>query len=68
MSVARHTRRIAAAILASGVIIGVAAVPAVADGHRAPHRSSVVIGEVQYKGRGHDDHSNRSLNAEWVEV
>ncbi|MEU2166062.1 lamin tail domain-containing protein, partial [Streptomyces sp. NPDC019208] len=31
-------------------------------------RSTVVIGQVQYDSPGRDDHSNRSLNAEWVEV
>ncbi|MFC8130780.1 lamin tail domain-containing protein [Streptomyces sp. NPDC057302] len=68
MSAARDIRRIAAAILASGVVLGAGALPAAADGHGGRDRSAVVIGDVQYDSPGRDDHSNRSLNAEWVEV
>ncbi|MER5933528.1 lamin tail domain-containing protein [Streptomyces sp. NPDC002054] len=77
MSVSRTTRRVLAAFLAAGTLVGVAALPATADDdhrrdHRGDHRgprSSVVIGDVQYDspGRG-DDRSNRALNGEWVEV
>ncbi|MER5258096.1 MULTISPECIES: lamin tail domain-containing protein [unclassified Streptomyces] len=69
MSAARDIRRIAAALLASGVVLGAGALPAAAaDGDGGRHRSSVVIGKVQYNSPGHDDGSNRSRNAEWVEV
>ncbi|MFJ8197132.1 lamin tail domain-containing protein [Streptomyces sp. NPDC096152] len=43
------------------------AVPASAADHRAS-RSAVEISRVQYDSRGREDRSNRSLNAEWVEV
>ncbi|MGW7271960.1 lamin tail domain-containing protein [Streptomyces sp. NPDC054864] len=68
MSTARDIRRIAATILASGVILGAGALPAVADGHGERHRSAVVIGKIQYNSPGPDNHSNRSLNGEWVVV
>ncbi|QES51760.1 hypothetical protein DEJ50_31805 [Streptomyces venezuelae] len=80
MSVSRTTRRVLAAFLAAGTVIGAAALPAAADGdHRRDHRgakSSIVIGDVQHdssgrdNGRGDrgDNRSNRALNAEWVEV
>ncbi|WP_369382026.1 lamin tail domain-containing protein [Streptomyces sp. cg36] len=70
MSASRTSRRIFASVLAAGTLLGAAALPAAAaDGHhgRAPH-SDVVIGKVQYNSPGRDDRSNRSLNAEWVEV
>ncbi|MGW7067017.1 lamin tail domain-containing protein [Streptomyces sp. NPDC054855] len=68
MTATRDLRRIAVAILASGVVLGAGALPAAADGHGERHRSAVVIGKVQYDSPGHDNHSNRSLNSEWVEV
>ncbi|MGW7262902.1 lamin tail domain-containing protein [Streptomyces sp. NPDC054842] len=62
----RSTRRIAAAVLAAGAALGAAAVPATADhGHQ---RARVVISGVQYDSPGHDNHSNRSLNKEWVDI
>ncbi|MEN8651986.1 lamin tail domain-containing protein [Streptomyces sp. 21So2-11] len=71
MSASRNARRIAAAVLAAGAVIGAAALPASAD-HRDRDwdrdRSAVVIGDVQYDSPGHDDQSNRSLNNEWIEV
>ncbi|MCZ7456363.1 lamin tail domain-containing protein [Streptomyces sp. WMMC940] len=106
MSASRNVRRLVAAALASGAIVGAMAVPASADnghdrrdgrdrhaGHSRHHddrnrfdrdrfdgdrfggdrfgrdrRSSVVIGQVQHNGPRRDFRSNRSLNAEWVEV
>ncbi|MFD9357125.1 lamin tail domain-containing protein [Streptomyces sp. NPDC060031] len=71
MSASRNTRRIVAAVAASVALVGAAALPAVADGHHRDgnsRRSSIVIGKVQYDSPGRDDRSNRSLNAEWVEV
>ncbi|MGW7411765.1 lamin tail domain-containing protein, partial [Streptomyces sp. NPDC054863] len=78
MSAARSrlTRRVAAATLAAGAVIGVTALPATAaapaaapaaQAAKAP-RPSIVIGQVQYNSPGYDDGSNRSLNGEWVEV
>ncbi|MEU5432241.1 lamin tail domain-containing protein [Streptomyces sp. NPDC020719] len=69
MSVSRTSRRIIATLVASGTLVGAAALPAVAAGpHRHASRSAVVIGKVQYNSPGRDDRSNRSLNGEWVEV
>lgn len=68
MSASLTTRRTLAAVLAVGALIGAAAVPAAADDHRNDHRgarSTLVIGDVENAGRGHD---NRALNSEWVEV
>ncbi|WP_434599606.1 lamin tail domain-containing protein [Streptomyces sp. A5-4] len=66
MSASRNARRIAAAVLAVGAVIGAAALPASADG--PGDRSAVVIGHVQYDSPGHDNGSNRSLNNEWIVV
>lgn len=111
MSASRNVRRLVAAALASGAIVGAMAVPASADnghdrrdgrdrhaGHSRHHddrnrfdrdrfdgdrsgrdrfggdrfgrdrRSPVVIGQVQHNSPRRDFRSNRSLNAEWVEV
>ncbi|MGX1885682.1 lamin tail domain-containing protein [Streptomyces sp. NPDC055287] len=71
MSASRNARRIAAAVLAAGAVIGAAALPASADSgydRDRARRSAVVIGDVQYDSPGYDNRSNRSLNAEWVEV
>lgn len=71
MSASLATRRVVATFLAAGALVGAAALPAAADGHRRDHRapqSSIVIGEVQYTGPGRSDRSARALNGEWVEV
>lgn len=60
--------RIAATLLASGALLGAAALPATAADYPHAPRSSVVIGQVQYDSPGWDNGSNRSLNSEWVEV
>ncbi|MET9395338.1 lamin tail domain-containing protein [Streptomyces sp. NPDC006624] len=60
-------RRLAAATLAAGALVSVTALPAAAD-HGHPARFKVEITAVQYDSPGRDDHSNRSLNREWVEI
>ncbi len=69
MSASLATRRVVAAFLAAGALVGAAALPATADDHRRDHRapSSIVISDVQYGG-GSRDRSARALNREWVEV
>ncbi|MEV0413447.1 lamin tail domain-containing protein [Streptomyces sp. NPDC050448] len=71
MSASLATRRVVAALLATGALVGAAAFPAAADDHRRDHRaptSSIAIGEVQYESPGRSDRSGRALNREWVEV
>ncbi|MFD6920447.1 lamin tail domain-containing protein [Streptomyces sp. NPDC059944] len=61
-------RRLVAAALAAGALVGSAAVSAsAAPGPRA-ERSPVAISRVQSDAPGVDSRSNRSLNGEWVEV
>ncbi|WP_329312396.1 lamin tail domain-containing protein [Streptomyces sp. NBC_01278] len=69
-SVSSSVRRVAATVLAAGAMVGAAALPAAAqDGarHQQQH-PRVEISRVQADSPGHDDRSNRSLNAEWVEI
>ncbi|MEU9273057.1 lamin tail domain-containing protein [Streptomyces sp. NPDC048251] len=61
-------RRLAAAALAAGALVSVAALPATAADHARPHRAQVEISDVQYDSPGRDNRSNRSLNSEWVEL
>ncbi|MEU5242615.1 lamin tail domain-containing protein [Streptomyces asoensis] len=61
-------RRLAAAALAAGALVSVAALPATAADHARPARAKVEISAVQYDSPGRDDRSNRSLNREWVEL
>jgi hypothetical protein len=61
-------RRLAAAALAAGALVSVAALPATAADHARPARAKVEISAVQYDSPGRDDRSNRSLNSEWVEL
>ncbi|WP_371796965.1 lamin tail domain-containing protein [Streptomyces sp. NBC_01718] len=73
MSASRTVRRLVATGLAAGSLVAVVAMPASADDghHRGRHHqtySRVVLGSIQYDSPGRDDHSNRSLNGEWVEV
>ncbi|MET9365970.1 lamin tail domain-containing protein [Streptomyces sp. NPDC006632] len=63
----RSIRRIAALALAAAGLATAAAVPATAADRPAPH-SPVVLGAIQYDSPGRDDHSQKSLNAEWVTV
>ncbi|WP_030723839.1 lamin tail domain-containing protein [Streptomyces sp. NRRL F-2580] len=69
-SASSSARRIAATVLAAGAIVSAAALPAAAhDGDRHHQRHPrVEISRVQADSPGHDDRSNRSLNAEWVEI
>ncbi|MFE5084499.1 lamin tail domain-containing protein [Streptomyces mirabilis] len=67
-SASATARRLAAAALAAGALVSVAALPASAADHARPHRPKVEISAVQYDSPGRDDRSNRSLNKEWVEV
>ena len=59
----RTARIAAAAFLTMGTLL-TAAVPA----NAAPRRQSIKILSVQYDSPGNDNGSNRSLNAEWVEI
>ncbi|MFJ6484492.1 MULTISPECIES: lamin tail domain-containing protein [unclassified Streptomyces] len=68
-SASSSVRRIAATVVAAGAIVSAAALPAAAhDGGRHHQRPRVEISRVQADSPGRDDHSNRSLNAEWVEI
>ncbi|MEU4085051.1 lamin tail domain-containing protein [Streptomyces aureus] len=67
MTVSTSARRLTAAALTAAAITAAIAVPASAADHR-PHRQAVEISDVQYDSPGRDDRSNRSLNAEWVEI
>jgi hypothetical protein len=68
--VSRFATRLAATALVSGALLAAATLPAAAANHgrRAPQRSSVVLGAIQYDSPGPDNRSTRSLNAEWVTV
>ncbi|WP_371666801.1 lamin tail domain-containing protein [Streptomyces sp. NBC_00289] len=68
VSVSVTARRLAAAALAAGALVGAVALPASATDHARPHRPAVEISDVQYNSPGFDDRSNRSLNKEWVEL
>ncbi|MFJ5548749.1 lamin tail domain-containing protein, partial [Streptomyces sp. NPDC093225] len=70
MTFASSTRRIAATVLAAGAVVAAVAVPASADDgdHRHAPRPQVEISRVQADSPGRDDGSNRSLNAEWIEI
>ncbi|GHD91231.1 lamin tail domain-containing protein [Streptomyces naganishii] len=62
------TRRLAAAVLTAGTLVGTVALPASAADHARPYRPQVEITHVQYDTPGRDDRSNRSLNSQWVEL
>ncbi|ELP64485.1 lamin tail domain-containing protein [Streptomyces turgidiscabies] len=62
-------RRLAAAALAAGALVGAVSLPAsAADRGARPDRPSVEISAVQYASPGREDRSQRSLNREWVEL
>ncbi|MFG2392228.1 lamin tail domain-containing protein [Streptomyces lavendulae] len=67
-SVSSSARRIAATVLAAGAVVGAAALPAGAQDHDRRQHPRVEISRVQADSPGRDDHSNRSLNNEWVEI
>lgn len=62
------SRSLITGVLVASALVSAAALPAAADPHRAPARSTVVLGKIQYDSPGRDNGSNRSLNAEWVDV
>ncbi|MFF9212966.1 MULTISPECIES: lamin tail domain-containing protein [unclassified Streptomyces] len=70
MSISSSARRLTAATAVAAALIGAAALPAMAADHHHPsrERAAVAISAVQYDSPGRDDRSNRSLNAEWVEI
>ncbi|MEU9863642.1 lamin tail domain-containing protein [Streptomyces sp. NPDC047971] len=70
MSASSTARRIAATALAAGAIVSATALPAVAahDDDRDRRQSRVEISRVQADSPGRETRSNRSLNAEWVEI
>ncbi|MFE1752051.1 lamin tail domain-containing protein [Streptomyces anandii] len=68
VSASATTRRLAAAVLTAGALVGTVALPASAADHARPHRPQVEITHVQYDTPGRDDRSNRSLNHQWVEL
>ncbi|MGW1728878.1 lamin tail domain-containing protein [Streptomyces sp. NPDC002306] len=61
-------RRLAAAALAAGALVGAVALPASAADHARPQQPKVKISAVQYDSPGRDDRSKRSLNKEWVDL
>ncbi|MFE2143560.1 lamin tail domain-containing protein [Streptomyces sp. NPDC059456] len=67
-SVSSSVRRIAAAVLVAGSVVGAAALPAAAQDHGKRQHPRVEISRVQADSPGRDDRSNRSLNGEWVEI
>ncbi|MDP5315597.1 lamin tail domain-containing protein [Streptomyces poriferorum] len=69
MSASSTARRAAATLLAAGAVVSAVALPASADdGDRHRPGPRVVISDVQADSPGRDNRSNRSLNAEWVEI
>ncbi|MCX4818976.1 lamin tail domain-containing protein [Streptomyces sp. NBC_01142] len=71
MSASSTARRIAATVLAAGAVVSAVALPASAsahDGDRHRQQPRVEISRVQADSPGRDNGSNRSLNAEWVEI
>ncbi|MFE6133411.1 lamin tail domain-containing protein [Streptomyces sp. NPDC056437] len=70
MSASSTARRVAATVLTAGALVSAVALPASAhDGDRDRHRQPrVEISRVQADSLGRDNGSNRSLNAEWVEI
>ncbi|MFD4693259.1 lamin tail domain-containing protein [Streptomyces sp. NPDC058463] len=69
MSASSTARRAAATVLAAGALVSAIALPASADdGDRHRPGPRVVISDVQAGSPGRDNRSNRSLNAEWVEI
>ncbi|OIJ99380.1 hypothetical protein BIV25_10215 [Streptomyces sp. MUSC 14] len=69
MSVSSSVRRVTAAASVAAALVGAAALPAVADGHHLGRTHSVVyISGVRHDGQSRADHSNRTLNNQWVAV
>ncbi|UFR07152.1 lamin tail domain-containing protein [Streptomyces sp. Go40/10] len=70
MSVSSSVRRLTAVTGVAAAVVGAVALPASAadHDHGRHHHPVVYISDVQYDSPGRDDRSNRSLNAEWVEI
>lgn len=68
MSASSTARRLAATALAAGAVVSVVTLPATADDRGHHWRPRVEISAVQADSPGRDNHTNRSLNAEWVEI
>ncbi|MGV9625419.1 lamin tail domain-containing protein [Streptomyces sp. NPDC003487] len=71
MSASSSARRLSATAVVAATLVGASALPAMAADHHHDdwrERSAVTISAVQYDSPGRDDRSNRSLNAEWVEI
>ncbi|MEU8976638.1 lamin tail domain-containing protein [Streptomyces monashensis] len=69
MSVSSSVRRTTVTAAIAAALVGAVALPAAAaQQSAAPHRAPVFISKVQADSPGRDDRSNRSLNAEWVDV
>jgi hypothetical protein len=68
LSASSTARRIAATTLAAGAIVSAVALPAAAHDGDRNRDPKVEISRVQADSPGRDNRSNRSLNAEWVEI
>ncbi|MEE1752720.1 lamin tail domain-containing protein [Streptomyces sp. SP18CS02] len=69
MSASSTTRRTATTVLTAGAMVCAVALPASAAHDGGRHRTpKVEISRVQADSSGRDDRTNRSLNAEWVEI
>ncbi|WNO73398.1 MULTISPECIES: lamin tail domain-containing protein [unclassified Streptomyces] len=75
MSASRTARTLVATTMATGAVVTALAMPAVAadrghdHGHdRGPSKSAIELGRIQYDSPGREDNSNRSRNAEWVDI
>lgn len=62
--------RVAATAVACGAVLATAVLPATAATQADLGRtnSPIVIGKVQADSPGKDNYSNRSLNAEWIDI
>ncbi|MDF3303088.1 lamin tail domain-containing protein [Streptomyces tropicalis] len=61
-------RRLAAAAVAAGSLVGALALPASAADHGPRAREAVSISGVRHEAGARDDRSNRALNQEWVQI
>ncbi|MER6076070.1 lamin tail domain-containing protein [Streptomyces sp. NPDC001817] len=70
MSVSSSVRRLTAVTAVAAAAVGAVALPAAAADHHSgyPRHAAVYISGVQYDSPGRYDHSNRSLNKQWVDV
>ncbi|MFK0202472.1 lamin tail domain-containing protein [Streptomyces lavendulae] len=68
MSASSAARRVTGPLLAAGAIVSALTLPAAAQGHDRRQYPRVEISAVRADNPESDDRSNRSLNAEWVEI